>query len=274
MTPPPTEPNAPLEERKFEQDTADKKRELDLKEREIAAKEREVAVKEAEFDRSRWLNPLVIGLFAAAVGLIGNVVVALVNDSNTKKIERIRSQSSLVLDAIRTGTGNTDAACKNLLALVGLGLLDDPGRTIQQRCDTAPAGPPSLPAQGGLSGGGLSGTNGLLGGFGPLMDVSGTVVDDSGNAIAAASVSAMSLTAATPPPGALTSPTLQSTGGILGTGATTDTGGPFAFKGLSPGTYSIMATKDGFETSSRLVSANYSIGTNVNGITIVLKRNN
>jgi hypothetical protein len=40
-------------------------------ERETAAKEREVTAKEIDLNRSRWLNPTVIGLFAAALGLIG-----------------------------------------------------------------------------------------------------------------------------------------------------------------------------------------------------------
>jgi hypothetical protein len=253
-------PPAPLEERRFLEESAARTRELDLKERDASAREREVTAKETELGRSRWLNPLVIGLFAAAVGLIGNVIVALVNDRNTQKIERIRAQSSLVLDAIRTGTGNTDAACKNLLALVGLGLLDDASHTIQQRCDTAPAGPPSLPAQGGQSGAGTAmGANGLLGGAYPLVDVSGTVVDELGNGIAGANLSALSMTG----------PASQDAGGILGKMATTDSGGAFVFHGLNGGIYSIFASKDGFEANSQSVSAYFS-GTNV--IRIVLKR--
>jgi hypothetical protein len=101
----------------------DRKRELDIMEREVAAKEREVLAKEEDLKRSRWLNPTVIGLFAAALGLIGSVIVARVNDSNTLRVaienntatqtvESHRAQSNLVLEAIRTG--NPDAACRNL----------------------------------------------------------------------------------------------------------------------------------------------------------------
>jgi len=139
-----TEDHAPLDERKFAKESADKARELDLKEREIAAKEREVAAKEMDLQRSRWINPMVLGLFAAALGLVGTILVARVNNQNSQDVERLRSQSNLVLEAIKTGS--PDAACKNLTFFVNLGLLDDPSGTIRKACISAPQGPPSLPA--------------------------------------------------------------------------------------------------------------------------------
>jgi hypothetical protein len=129
-------PPASLEERQFAQESADKKCELDLREREVKAKEHELG-------RSRWLNPTVLGLFAATIGLIGSVVVARVNNSNTQQVERLRSQSTLVLEAIRTG--NTDDACKNLMFFVSLKLLDDSNQIILKQCGSMPAGAPSLP---------------------------------------------------------------------------------------------------------------------------------
>jgi hypothetical protein len=134
-----------LDERKFEEERQTKRRELDLKEREIVAREREVQSKEIELARSRWLNPTVIGLFAAAVGLIGSVIVARVNNSNTQEVERLRSEANVTLDAIKTGSGNTDAACKNLTFIVSLGLIRDPEGKIAKQCENAPKGPPSLP---------------------------------------------------------------------------------------------------------------------------------
>ena len=85
-----------------------------------------------------------IGLFAAALGLIGSVVVARVNNSNTQQVEHNRAQSTLVLEAIKTGS--PDSACKNLSFFLGLGLLDDTNHTIAKRCGSAPTGAPSLPA--------------------------------------------------------------------------------------------------------------------------------
>jgi len=134
----PQPPQSPsLDERKFEQENADRKRELDIKEREVAAKE-------GELKRTRWGNPLVLALFAAAVGLIGNVFVARVNNTSTQELERLRGQSNLILEAIKTGS--PDAACKNLLFFVNLNLIQDPVGAIHGQCATAPKGPPSLPA--------------------------------------------------------------------------------------------------------------------------------
>jgi hypothetical protein len=110
-------------------DRESKKRELDLKEREVAAREREVAAKEKELTVSFWRNPVMIGLFAASLGLMGNAYIAQVNNLNTQSVERLHAQSTLVLEAIKTN-GNTDAACRNLVFFVNLGLLDDPRATI------------------------------------------------------------------------------------------------------------------------------------------------
>lgn len=134
-----------LDERKFEHEIAVERRELDLKEREVEAKESEVAAKEKELERSRWLNPTVIAILAGAIGLISSVVVARLNNKATQDLERLRSQSTIILEAIRTGTGNTDAACKNLVFLSNLGLIDDPQQTIHKQCASVPAGIPSLP---------------------------------------------------------------------------------------------------------------------------------
>jgi len=136
----------PLVDRKSEQEIADRKRELDIKEREVAAKEREVLAKEIELKRSRWINPTVIGLFAASLGLIGSVIVARVNNENTQAVQRAQSEATITLEAIKTGTGNTDDACKNLTFIVSLGLVRDPDGKIVKVCKDAEKGPPSLPA--------------------------------------------------------------------------------------------------------------------------------
>jgi DUF4097 and DUF4098 domain-containing protein YvlB len=116
-------------ESRLKNDAVAESRELDLREREVRVKEREVATKEEESRRSRWVSPTTIGLYAAALGLIGSVVVARVNNANSQNVERLRSQSNLVLEAIKTGS--PDSACRNLLFFVELGLLDDPRATIR-----------------------------------------------------------------------------------------------------------------------------------------------
>jgi hypothetical protein len=127
-------------------DNADKKRELDLREREIAAREREVTAKESEINRSPWLNPLVIGLFAAAIGLAGNSVVALLNNRNSQAVEHFRAQSSLIIGAISGGGTGADIqkSCNNLLFLVNLRLVDDTNTAIKQACIIQPQRAPAL----------------------------------------------------------------------------------------------------------------------------------
>src|ERR1700679_2020241 len=115
-----------LEERKF----AD---EVRLRSLEIALKEREVAANEREQQQPKWLSPTTIGLFAAALGLVGNLVIAALNDWNTQQVERSRAQSTLIVQAV--STGDAKSACKNLLSFISLGLLEDPRGTIA-RCQS------------------------------------------------------------------------------------------------------------------------------------------
>lgn len=120
-------------------------RDISIRERELELKEREVVAKEKEVSKSRWSHPLVLALLAAAAGLIGNVAVAIVNDDNTQKVEHFHAQSSLLLEAIKTG--DNVAACKNLNFLVKLGLLDDAKGTIAATCPGEKNnGVPTLPA--------------------------------------------------------------------------------------------------------------------------------
>jgi hypothetical protein len=117
------------------------KRELDLREREVAAREREITAKEAEIKKSPWLNPLVIGVFVAAIGLIGNFVVAAENNRNTQTVERFRAQSNLVIEAIKA---DQQTACNNLVFFVKLRLIDDTEKAIRQVCVNQPQQAPSL----------------------------------------------------------------------------------------------------------------------------------
>ena len=62
--------------------------ELRLKEQELKLKEAEVLAKKRDLSASRWFNPVVIGLFATALGLAGNVVVTTINNTNMQELER------------------------------------------------------------------------------------------------------------------------------------------------------------------------------------------
>lgn len=122
-----------LEERKLESEINAKSRELDLKEREVKIQEKTA--------RRAMLNPAALGLFAAAVGLLGNATVAFYNSRASMELERFKSQSSLVLEAIKTG--NAESACKNLEFLADLKRIDSPDETKAQCQKIHPFLPPA-----------------------------------------------------------------------------------------------------------------------------------
>ena len=62
-------------------------RERELWREELRLKERELALKESEHQRSRWTNPLVLAVVAAALAALGNAVVALINGSQQRALE-------------------------------------------------------------------------------------------------------------------------------------------------------------------------------------------
>jgi hypothetical protein len=125
-----------LDEQKFAFDK-------ELRLQELAIKNREVSLKEAELRRSRWLNPTVIGLVAAASGLFGNLFVAFFSNQNSQRIERFKAQSNLIVQAV--GTGDQKSACRNLLSFLRLGLLEDPEGRLA-RCETDLNTIPVLPS--------------------------------------------------------------------------------------------------------------------------------
>ncbi|RBP09738.1 hypothetical protein DFR50_12184 [Roseiarcus fermentans] len=125
-----------LEERKFAFD-----REMQLQRNLLNT--RELELKENDARRSRWLNPTVIGLIAAASGLFGNMFVALVSSSNSQRIEQFKAQSNLIVQAV--GTGDQKSACRNLISFIRLGLLDDPEGRLG-KCETDLNAIPVLPS--------------------------------------------------------------------------------------------------------------------------------
>lgn len=126
-----------LEERRFEQETAAKRRELDLREREVIVRERE--------PKRWWANPMIIALISASALLLANFGVAWVNDDLALKQQKEKNQHDLFIAAIRTD-GDNDAACDNLLFLIRLKSLDDPRGTITSTCQKHPEQIPVLPS--------------------------------------------------------------------------------------------------------------------------------
>lgn len=116
--------------------------EAQLKREELELKKLEVQAKQRELTTSKWLNPVAIGLFAAAIGLITNVVVSIINNQDAQQLERTREQSSLIVEATKTN-GDVDAACRNLIFFEGLGLIEDENHVIAGACPGSARGAPS-----------------------------------------------------------------------------------------------------------------------------------
>jgi len=90
---------------------------------------------------SHWRDPTVVALFTVAGSILtavlafgSNIYVTNEINKNALVVERFKAQSTIILQAIRTGS-EIDA-CKNLVVFVKLGLVDDGNHTIKNACST------------------------------------------------------------------------------------------------------------------------------------------
>lgn len=113
----------------------------------IALRERELAVKEVEIRKPGWTSPAVLALAAAAIGLLGNAAVALING----RIEDRKAEYGRVLEMIKVG--DPDKAAANLAMLLEAGLYDDRGGKLAEYLSKRPKGEGgALPVPGGVRG--------------------------------------------------------------------------------------------------------------------------
>ncbi len=144
-----------IERERLEFDRQRANQDANLRERELALKEREIRVREAEQHASSW-SPLMVAIIAAALGLFGNVLVTFLTGSENRKVargkaasdeklENLKAQSSLILEAIKAGP---DTARNNLKFFVEVGLIDEPTKSrIQTWLEghESPSLPPPMP---------------------------------------------------------------------------------------------------------------------------------
>jgi hypothetical protein len=117
--------------------------EVRLRERELAIKEAEAAANAKELARSRWENPIVLAVFAAAIAAGGSAAVALINGieqraaderhakaeielqtskaSEEQRLEEGKAEAARILEMIKTN--DPDKAAVNLAFLVDTGLI-------------------------------------------------------------------------------------------------------------------------------------------------------
>lgn len=91
-------------------------------------------------------------ILTAVLAFGSNIYVTNEINKNALVVERFKAQSTIILQAIRTGS-ETDA-CKNLVVFVKLGLVDDGNHTIKNACSTEfpQNAAPSLPVAVGGAG--------------------------------------------------------------------------------------------------------------------------
>jgi hypothetical protein len=126
---------------------------LRLREMELDLRRDELQLKREELSKSRWSNPLLLGILAALVGFLGNIYATFLQGRSAREAEALKLRSSLILEAIKTGSPST--AATNLDFLVKISYLDDPDGKIAAYIKAH--GAPFLPsATGGLTAARLS----------------------------------------------------------------------------------------------------------------------
>lgn len=109
---------------------------LRLRERELSLKEDGLRFKHREVHRSRWANPLVLAVLAAALAAAGNAAVAHINGTAQRElevarttsqetIEETKAEAARILEVIKT---DPKVALQNLAFLVDVGLITNPER--------------------------------------------------------------------------------------------------------------------------------------------------
>jgi GH24 family phage-related lysozyme (muramidase) len=139
-----------FEQEKSESERAFRERELRIKERAQENADAELRMKQTEQAASRWKNPLVVAILAAAIAGVGNAWVAYFNGTSQTALEKLKSEQARILEMIKTG--NADKAAENLQFLLDAGLIVDPAIGARlttflktRKPGTGPALPSSLP---------------------------------------------------------------------------------------------------------------------------------
>jgi hypothetical protein len=99
--------------------------ELRLREAEFVLKRDEFEAKKIQENQKQYLtvSPLVAGIIAAIVGLIGTAIGSYMQGRSQLETERLKFESNLILKAIETG--DREKAKNNLLFMLNAGFIQD-----------------------------------------------------------------------------------------------------------------------------------------------------
>lgn len=127
---------------------------------ECELRKRELEIKEREQSRSRWSNPVVLAVLAAALAGIGNATVTWLNGieqrnleaekaAQARMMEETKAEAARILEVVKTG--DADKAAANLKFLVETGLISNTDRLksiqtflAERQAGQGPALPPGL----------------------------------------------------------------------------------------------------------------------------------
>ncbi len=162
----PENKNTDLEQAKLDFEKVKHRDEISLREREL-----ELNLKQSQ--QSAWRSPMFLAVIAGVVGLLSNALVALLNGSfqrtlekgrsvATQNLEKQKAEAERILEALKTG--DPDKAAANLDLMVRTGLVTSGAEKIQEYLDhRKPGEGASLPAPSGSAGairyGGVVGTD-------------------------------------------------------------------------------------------------------------------
>ena len=122
----------------------------------IAVKRRELELQQKHMEQSAWRSPLFLAVVAAIFGLLSNALVALINGSSERTLEKGKSETAQtlakqkaeadrILEALKTG--DPDKAAANLDLLVRTNLVKEQAQSIRSYLDQRKPGEgASLPA--------------------------------------------------------------------------------------------------------------------------------
>jgi hypothetical protein len=132
-----------------------KRLEQRLREREQVNRDAEIEIKRTEQRNATWRNPLTVAVFAAALAGASNALVAVVNGSLQRDLERAKRDSEITLERTKSEstrilemikTGSTETAAGNLTFLLQSGLVTDAAISAKLSAYLATRTPGSGPA--------------------------------------------------------------------------------------------------------------------------------
>jgi S1-C subfamily serine protease len=123
---------------------------------EVRLRQQELDAKKIEARKNRWISPLAVAVFAAAVAVAGNAVVTLLNGNAQRQSEQVKADQALILEAIKANS--PDKAAANLTFLVDTALIADEKRRTElhtflqrRRLGEGPALPSAVPSDGTIA---------------------------------------------------------------------------------------------------------------------------